>query len=151
MASVSLFSQLPELAARETRSIMVSPGGKLPAGEYGCLEFYCNDPGCDCRRVVIQVISREKPETPMATIIFGWEKPAYYQKRIQFDPNAGRDITRGTLDPLNPQSEHAATLLYLFQTVVADARYCLRLKRHYEAFRKSLVSARSLTKIGTSR
>ncbi len=138
MASIPLFSLLPELAARETRSAMVGPGGDVPAGEYAFMELYCADPGCDCRRVIIQVVSREDPEAALAIIVFGWEKAAFYQKRMPWDSNAGREITSGTLDPLNRQSKHAPALLHLFRTVVADAPYRLRLKRHYEAFRKSL-------------
>ena len=49
-------SRFPQTAARETRSLhVVGTGGPLPPGEYGYLEFYCDEPACDCRRVLLQV------------------------------------------------------------------------------------------------
>jgi hypothetical protein len=40
------------------------------------------------------------------------------------------------LDPLNPQSPHAAFFLALFEEMIKDKVYVDRLKRHYEMFRK---------------
>jgi len=43
----------PEMAERETRSVVLTaPQNGLSAGNYGMLEMYCNEPGCDCRRVI---------------------------------------------------------------------------------------------------
>jgi hypothetical protein len=89
------------------------------------------------RRVFFQVLSR-RLETAVASINFGWESERFYRKKYPFDPDAPRNISRGCLDPLNQQSEHAAELLKLFQRVVVDAPYRLRLKRHYELFKRSL-------------
>ena len=49
----------PELAERETRTLTVLPGADLgvPPGEYGLLEMFCDEPGCDCRRVFFSVFS----------------------------------------------------------------------------------------------
>lgn len=128
----------PEVAARETRSVMIGPGPGLPTGEYAFIEFYCEDRGCDCRRVFVQVISREDPDEVLASIIFGWERESFYRRKISDDPDAPRNITRGWLDPINEQSQHAPEFLKLFQNVVADAAYCLRLKRHYQLFKSTL-------------
>jgi hypothetical protein len=40
--------RFPQLAASETRSVTVTGRDDLPDGEYGFIEFYCNEPQCDC-------------------------------------------------------------------------------------------------------
>jgi len=128
----------PEIAAREIRSVVGGAGPGLPAGAYAFVEFYCPDQGCDCRRVFIQVVPSERPQTVLASINFGWERESYYRRKMPYDPEAPRRITRGSLDPMNEQSEHAPDLLRLFQNIVADAPYRLRLKRHYSLFRQQV-------------
>jgi hypothetical protein len=135
-------SLLPELALREVRYIHVqgvpgiTPTSRLPAGEYAFVEFYCDDLSCDCRRVLFQVIERDHQEEVLATINYGWEKESFYRKRIPWDPDAPRQIARGSLDPLNQQSEYAEDLLELFLRFVLDEPYRLRLKRHCQLFRE---------------
>jgi hypothetical protein len=43
----------PDIAFREVRCITIrnNPDYPLLADEYAFLEMYCNDAGCDCRRV----------------------------------------------------------------------------------------------------
>src|SRR5450759_1639168 len=68
-----------ELGARETRSVGIRYVENLADGEYGFFELYCNEPGCDCRRVTIDVL---RPETGWrkiwATISYGWETLDFY-------------------------------------------------------------------------
>lgn len=141
---ISFHSVLPELAQRETRCIRVgpspdaTPGNSLPADEYAFVEFYCEDLNCDCRRVFIQVIGRNRPDTVLASINYGWEPASFYRERMPSDPNAPREIVEGSLDPMNAQSKHSMELLELFQQHVLDEAYRLRLKRHYELFREEL-------------
>ncbi|MCA9872843.1 MAG: hypothetical protein KC441_04295 [Anaerolineales bacterium] len=47
-----LHELLIELARRETRSATVNNDPALPDGAYGLIEAYCNERGCDCRRVL---------------------------------------------------------------------------------------------------
>jgi len=135
---IAFHMAFPELAKRETRSVIVGPGPGLPVGEYAYIEFYCDDPGCDCRRVFVQVISADHPQTVLASINFGWERESFYRHKMPYDPEAPREITRGCLDPINEQSEHAPVLLRLFQDIVVDEPYRLRLKRHYRLFKQHL-------------
>ena len=46
------------------------------------------------------------------------------------------------LDPLNEQSEFAQDFLDMFQRVVLDEPYRLRLRRHYLLFREELARRR---------
>ncbi|HEX4797432.1 MAG TPA: hypothetical protein VH370_26800 [Humisphaera sp.] len=116
-----------ELAIRETRCITVTApmreNGRLvlPADTYGLDEMYCVDPGCDCRRVMFNVLARYA-QKHVATINHGFEPPD--------DPSQPPEQT--FLDPLNRQSQWSAGLLDLVENVVlTDEAYCQRLRRHY--------------------
>ncbi len=141
---IPFHSVLPEVAQREVRWIRlgeppdVAPESGLQPGEYAYIEFYCPDLGCDCRRVFLQVVSQHRRDRVFASINYGWEKESFYRGRLPFDPDAPRLITRGSLDPLNAQSEHAEALLELFRRFVLDEPYRLRLRRHYQLFREEL-------------
>ena len=143
-------SLFPELAQREVRCIHlqtvpgVTPASGLPAGEYAFLEFYCEDLECDCRRVFFQVISRHLQEKVLASINYGWEKESFYRKRLPWDPDAPRQIVRGSLDPMNQQSQFAEELFELFQQRVLDEPYRLRLRRHHQLFRDELRRRKSI-------
>jgi len=121
---IPLDALLPAVAEAETRSLIVPPGGALPADTYGFREVYCVDPACDCRRVILNVMS-QRTGRHLATISFA------------FDP----DAPGGTpfLDPLNPQSERSDDLLDLAEHVLlADAAYVARLERHYHLVKDAL-------------
>ncbi|MBN1810768.1 MAG: SEC-C domain-containing protein [Anaerolineae bacterium] len=108
-----------ELAMQETRIMHTfDERDGLPAGSYGLLEFYCPDPACDCRRVMLNVVEEKHPNRFLASISYGFDRD---------DEMAGP-----FLDPLNPQSRHAEKLLQLVEdAVLSDSRYVARLERHY--------------------
>ena len=119
MPMIPFMQRFPELGARETRSLAVVNDPDLPDGEFGFIELYCNEPGCDCRRVVIQVLRPETGWTKIwATISFGWQ-----------------DKKGPYLDPLNEQSAYAPAILELFRTVLQSPGYVERLEQHYRMFR----------------
>ena len=142
---ISFHSLLPELAQREVRCVQL--GGTpesaakpaLPADEYAYLEYYCNDLNCDCRRVFLEVVARGQPGKIFASIGYGWEKESFYRQRMPWAPDEAKGTVRGELDPLNEQSEFSEVFLDLFQRVVLDEPYRLRLRRHYQLFREELV------------
>jgi len=91
-------------------------------------EFYCDEPKCNCRRVLIQVSSAERNRV-VATISYGLvpSKSAYHDEPQMF------------LDPMNPQSSASAALMNVFQAMIAsDDDYRGRLVGHYEMW-KSVV------------
>jgi len=147
---IPFHSVLPEIAQREVRCVHlqavpgVTPSSGLSAGEYAFVEFYCDDLDCDCRRVFIQVIARHRQDKVLASINYGWEKESFYRKRMSYDPDAPRQIVRGSLDPINQQSEHAEELLELFQRHVLDKAYRRRLQRHHQLFRDELRRRRNI-------
>ena len=133
------FSRFPELAARETRCItLLEPHAGLPAGEYGFLELYCNEPTCDCRRVLVQVRRADLPDQVLATINYGWESQDFYARWLHGDREGAREIASASLDPLNAQSKASPVLLELFRHIILEDRaYIDRLRRHYRMFKRA--------------
>ena len=142
MALVGMYpfsARFPDVAAHETRVIELPYAqGGIPAGVYGFLELYCDDPTCDCKRVLLQVRPEHDPEKVLATINYGWEDLTFYTQWMSGDQAAGRDITEASLDPLNPQTQYAQAFLRIFRAVVLqDKAYIKRLERHYVLFKST--------------
>ena len=141
MPMIPFMERFPEVGARETRSVTVPKRQDLPEGEYGFVELYCDEPGCDCRRVMIDVL---RPETGWskvwATISYGWESLDFYRQWGA----AGSDpvqIKGPYLDPFNPQTTYSSALLNLFRFLIQSPEYVARLQRHHQMFRESVDSA----------
>lgn len=128
------YSRFRELAFNEMRSATIRGRRDLPDGEYGFLELYCDDPACDCRRVLINVVT-PKGSQVLATINYGWESIEFYTEWMHGDKKLGREMQGASLDFLNPQSQYADALLNLFKWVLEDQAYVERLKRHYMLFK----------------
>ena len=119
MGMMLFHSLFPDVAEKETRVATVPPGGVLPPDTYAFLDLYCVDRGCDCRRVLINVLA-QATGNHVATI------------NHAFDPsNADEDLGQTYLDPLNPQSRWADDLRLLFLLLLRDPDYVARLERHY--------------------
>jgi hypothetical protein len=138
---VPFYTRFRDLAFKEMRSATVRGMPGLPDGEYGFLELYCDEPGCDCRRVVIDVITPTTGPKIWATINYGWESLEFYEQWIR-DKETARECYGATLDPLNPQTEYSDALLQLFKHILQDEAYVERLKRHYQLFKSDLRARR---------
>jgi hypothetical protein len=69
---IPFYSRLPELAAHETRGVVILPGQLgVPVGHYAFVEFYCEEEDCDCRRVLLQVWKSDRPGVVLATAFCG--------------------------------------------------------------------------------
>lgn len=132
--------RFPDVAGLEMLVLHVQqPGLPVPPGEYGFFEWYCEDDGCDCRRVLLQVISPKQPGKVLATINYGWESEAFYTAWMHGDAEARREITSASLDPLNPQSRLADRLLDGFRDFLrASPEFKVQLRRHYDLFKGGL-------------
>lgn len=140
MPYAPFFEQFRELALRETRSFTVAEGySNLPADEYGLIELYCDDDGCDCQRVMFEVFSRRRNKS-VAYIAYGWESSDFYRKWTKSgDPNVIREMQGPVLNELSPQTELAPALLALVRdTILKDTAYVERLKRHYQIFKEKV-------------
>ena len=135
----SMFHQYcPEVGMQETRSITVPPdsGLGLPAGDYAFLEMYCDERGCDCRRVFFNIMSRQR-EKAEAVIAWGWENVEFYAKWYKYGDAADAAELKGpALNPGSPATELAPALLEVVRNILLkDPEYVERIKRHYQMFK----------------
>lgn len=124
MPMSDFFQAFPKLAGSELRNFIVPPGADSPFPEdrYAYVECYCNDKGCDCRRVTIAVFA-ERQRKHIAHINLGFD--------------SGDAMAGPFLDPLNPQAPYAKDLLTAFTDMInADPAYLARLHRHYVMFKE---------------
>jgi hypothetical protein len=114
----SLFhSRFPKVAERETRTVTVinSADFNLPPARYSFLEMFCDEPGCDCRRVFFSVVSSLQKDI-QAVITWGWEEREFYVTWMgNDDPRMIRDLIGPALNLASPQSNIAPALLDLFR------------------------------------
>ena len=141
MPYVPFYEFFPEVAKRETRTVTVLPESNMgvPPGEYGFVEMFCNDKGCDCRRVFLTVVSAPKSDLH-AVIAYGWESPTFYAKWMgDNDPQIIESLRGPCLNLGSPESAAAPAILNLFRNVLLrDAAYVDRIKRHYQMFREKV-------------
>jgi len=138
MAMTPFYTRFGNLAFEETRVVILQGSPDLPDGEYGFLELYCDEPECDCRRVLIHVVSKATGPRIWATINYGWETADYYYSAWMRDKKLARLFAGARLDPLNPQTQYAEACLKLFKRMLKDRAYVDRLKRHYQMFKDQL-------------
>ena len=139
MAHIPLFYVLPDVAIKENRNLIIDvKNARLPEGDYNFIELFCDDPECDCRNVVIEVIVKGE-EKPLATMRYGWEDFEYYQKFI-----GANELNDEVIDCKaaaligEKQSEHADLLLRIFKDFLRDEGYQKRLALHYHKFKEEL-------------
>ncbi len=132
---IPFVKRFPELGHREARTAFFPDDGEFPRGKYAFLELYCEEEDCDCRRVLLMVIEESTPGKIWATISFGWDPPG---SRAEWTDSAdlGTTASGAFLDPICPQSKHAADLLEFFEWMIfRDPAYVECLKRHYAMFK----------------
>jgi len=133
----------PDIAFREVRSITIlnNPDYPLLSDEYAFLEMYCNEKGCDCRRVYFAVVAKNNPRAVLANISWGWESLEFYSAWGSF-PKTKKDVKmmKGpVLAQLNKQSALAPELLKLAKDLLLSSpEYVERIKKHYARFRKTI-------------
>jgi hypothetical protein len=130
--------RFPDLGARETRTLKVAGRPDLPDGDYGFVELYCDEPHCDCRRVMVAVLRPDTRWKFWATINYGWESLEFYHQWASAPPGDQDDWQGPFLDPLGIQSQYAPVLLELFQLMLQSPDYVARLQRHYRLFRAAV-------------
>ena len=106
----------PQQAMAETRVLTTRGHPALPDDEYGLLESFCAEAGCNCRRVMLNVVGRRQ-QAVLASVSFGFDRDQEWAGPF--------------LDPLNPQSMYADILLGQVKQVLDDKGYVARLEAHY--------------------
>jgi len=147
MAMRPFFTEFDDLALRETRDATVKGYKGLPDGSYAFLEWYCDEPDCDCRYVRIVAISRDTGQKPLATINYGWESIEFYKNWLGDDEDV-EGLKGPALAPAK-QTELAPYLLELFKVAgLEDEDYVKRLRRHYRMFKQAIKTKNSPSSSG---
>ena len=109
------------------------------SGGYGLVEMYCEDPKCDCRRVMFSVVS-EREHSNVAVINFGWENEKFYEEWLgSKDKIMINELKGPSLNSASRQSKYAPELLKVVcDVVLKDKYYIERIKRHYKIFKEKL-------------
>ena len=143
MPFMPLHEVFPTLAERETRTIIILPGysNELPPGDYAFCELFCNERGCDCRRVFFSVQTSFR-EGPQAVIAWGWEEVDFYFKWMKYGNEADALSLKGpVLNFGSPETDLSDGILRLTQDVLLkDPDFVARVKRHYQMFRFKIES-----------
>jgi hypothetical protein len=134
-----------EIAEKETRTIIAVNDPDLPDGEYGLTEAYCNEAGCDCRRVFFNVVSWRTGEV-LAVITYGWESEKFYAEWFgdtaewlgEDTSSVLRELEGPALNSISFQSELALVLLEKVKFILRDKNYVNRIKRHYKIFKEAV-------------
>jgi len=138
MPFVSFHSRFPQLAERETRTLTVLGPTEfgLPAGDYSFLELFCDEPGCDCRRVLFSVVSSVREDVE-AVVTWGWEPLEFYRQWMgDDDEELIAEIKGPGLNLCSPQSRLAPGILAATEDLLLqDDAYVERVKQHYALFR----------------
>jgi hypothetical protein len=115
------FSQLfPDDADPAMTLTLGRKTGDIPKGTYTYYEYYCSDPGCDCRRVTLLVLDQKMKEK--AAISLGFD---------QRGPMDGP-----YLDPSHGNVTYASALLEFFTNALnSEPQWLDRMYRHYRAVR----------------
>lgn len=132
MRLTSFFDTFPELIAKEFRNIFINNHPVIPAGNYAFDEFYCQRLNCDCRKVMIRIITNN-PYKIWAIINYGWESKEFYKK--WFGGPEGDDyyklMSGVSLEP-HPNGAVTNALLEIFKEVLNnDIAYAKRIESHY--------------------
>jgi hypothetical protein len=117
-----LHQLLPELAEESDRTL--SAGGR-GAARYLLVEGHCAEPGCDCRRVRLVILS-ERTEAPVTA--FDYDLP----------PKGGNESAPRLVPAVGFPKASNAKLLPLVKEALAAPEYAARLAEHYEKVRAAL-------------
>lgn len=135
MDFVAFGLRFPDIAKRETRVVHISGRVPLvPVGSYALIDNYCTDTGCDCRKVMVNIVDARDPSICLATIGFGWETADYYAQWYG-DKKLANTMMGSYLEVGGAQSEHAHSFLALWDQIIQDKKYVARIKKHYSAMK----------------
>jgi len=137
MRMIKFGEQFQDVAVRQTVLLCIDPPRKqFSVKDYVLLEYYCDEPDCDCRRVVLDVVSSDQPGRIFASIHFGWENSAFYRKWAQ-TPADARLLKQGVLDPTVLHCDWADLLLdHVREEVLANPKAVARFKKHYAMLKR---------------
>lgn len=137
-AFLSFFRLFPEDAEMKTRKIMLLQDTfGLPKGKYFLVENYCVDKECDCRKVMMNVVTMDGELTILGTIGFGWEESEYYKKWLG-DDLLGEEMAGAYIEAGGIQTCMEKECLDLVKNSLRDSKYVDLIKERYVIFKNKI-------------
>ena len=120
----------------QVRSVRIAQSPQLPDGEYSFIDMYCSDPGCDCRKTMVQVLHNGNL---VSIINYGWESSAFYEKWMgsELDDNSFPPMAGATIDLSSPNKVSEEGILGLFNALL-DEMWVAKFKRHYKRVKANI-------------
>jgi hypothetical protein len=142
MPMSAFFTRCLQTAMRETRTVTFpAPMHGVPAGEFVLHEFYCDEPGCDCRRVILKICEGAdvRMDRPAATVHFGWESVAFYKAWLKGDDEQmAREMTGVSLEEMSRQGPDADAFVDFVRWLLKNEPSLVeRFQRHYQEFKSA--------------
>ncbi len=127
--------RFPEIAIPETKIITVSSdNSKVPAGRYYLVESFCSDDSCDCRKIMLAIISVNNQKKILATIGYGWESIKFYEKWMYGDKKMAKLLIGTYLEPGGIQSKYSQGFLRIINVSLTE-EYRKTIIRHYKLWK----------------
>lgn len=77
--------------------IVLQDGLDLPRDTYIFVENFCVNKSCDCRKVMINAVSKSNKEI-LGTFTYGWEKLEHYTKWLSGDKELATELKGPALE-----------------------------------------------------
>ena len=125
--------------AHRVRTVRIAQSPQLPDGEYSFFDMYCSDPGCDCRKTMIQVLHEGRP---VSIINYGWETPSFYKGWMQsaVDDADVSSMAGASIDISSPDLVGRDGVLALFHALLNE-EWIQLIKRHYRLVKSRQAAA----------
>lgn len=138
-AFVPFFRLFPEEDAEmKTRKIMLLQDTfGLSKGGYFLVENYCADKECDCRKVMINVVTMDSKSTILGTVGFGWEEPEYYKKWLG-DDQLGEEMAGTYIEAGGIQTGMEKECLDIVKNSLRDSKFVDLIKERYSIFKNKI-------------
>lgn len=120
----------------QVRSVQIERSPQLPDGEYSFIDMYCSDPGCDCRKTMIQVLHNGKH---VSTINYGWEPAEFYEKWMESskEDTPFPSMAGASIDITSPNRVNEEGVIGLFYALLNDT-WIAKFKNHYRAVKMAV-------------
>ncbi len=148
MIYVPFQEYFPELGAAETRCLQILDDPQLAGDKFAFIELFCDEPGCDCRRVMLNIFSDGRKRS-VGTINFGWETEKFYENWYGgYDKEIIGDMKGPCINRLGVYTNITEKMFGHVKKILTQKEYVDRLKRHYDIFKEFVEKREAMKKIG---
>ncbi|MEI6434603.1 MAG: SEC-C metal-binding domain-containing protein [Bacteroidota bacterium] len=152
MPFIPFHNYFPEIAEKESRTIQVFNDPKLAGDHFLLMELFCDEPKCDCRRVMLNVFSLKR-KSIVAVINFGWESEKFYENWFgSKDKKLIRELRGPSINDLSERTDITKKIFEHVKLTLENHIFVQRIKLHYVFFREHIekLASGELTNISHS-